>query len=273
MRLGVRVLSSNTFRAILKKYGERADRICNENLFARWKLVQLPGPENLKTCIEDALAELAAGISFSALNGWIDDATLLFKEALDRERKPGDITRAAYFCSALVALGADYLGRELSFADTELRFDRFRQGLLFGRVDPDASRSYIDFAEKIVTDYLDPTGAAAAAIRTGFEQAVEKLPITGLVEFFAKPAAGKELIDGAIALEAAAYARDVSRSAELRPEARSIIGLLLDYAGLPRTAFLGATAVAAPSLRSGTAVSTEQSPLPFASPSEKEGGS
>ena len=65
-----------------------------------------------------------------------------------------------------------------------MRRDYFRQGLIFGRVDVGAAKSYLDFAEKAVTEFYDRTGAAAAQIRAGFEAAIKDMPIEGLVELF-----------------------------------------------------------------------------------------
>ena len=139
-----------------------------------------------------------------------------FAAALDRERRPGNLLRGGYFCSALVSLGADFLGRKLASADVETRSNFFRHGLLFGRSDPGISRTCMDFAERVVTDYFDRTGGAAATIRSGFESAVANLPINGFVEFFGRPVAGKELIDAAMAHESATFSRDIPRPADIR---------------------------------------------------------
>ena len=233
-RLGVKVMAPDTFRAIINKYGGRLNRISNEEIFARWKSLQLRGAESVKSRIEASLSEIAHGITFQALNGWIDDSVMFFALSLDRERSAGDLMRAALFCSSLVALGADFLGREQSFAEQAIRAERFRQGLLFGRTDATASNSYINFAEKLVTENFDPTGAVAATLRAGFEKSLSYLNVKGLVDFFSRPASGKELIDGAISLEAAAFSPGSLDISAVRTEGRMIVGLLLDYAGLPR---------------------------------------
>lgn len=142
--------------------------------------------------------------------------------------------RAALLCCALVSVGGDYLGRELAFSDQEARREYFKNGLIFGRPDRNAARSYVGFAEKLVTDFLDRTGAAAATIRTGFNRAAEHLPVNQFIEFFARPSAGRELMDAALQLENAAFGKDVPNVGMLSPEAKTICFLIADYAGIER---------------------------------------
>ncbi|WP_130771885.1 glycosyltransferase family protein [Rhizobium ruizarguesonis] len=238
-RLGVKLLSKGSLAPIQARYGN-AIRLSNEDILERWRNVNIRGTETLKSRLLTSLAELSTGITFAALNIWVDDAAELFALSIDRERKPGELARAAYFFSALVAIAADYLGKGEVFSEPEVRRSFFKNGLLFGRPDPDASKKFTDFAEQLVTEYLDQSGASAARIRSGFERSLENLSINSLVEFFSKPAAGRELVDGAIALEAASFSPGLPQPSELSREARTIIGLILDYADLPRAHFLGA---------------------------------
>ncbi len=237
-RLGVKVLARGALAPIQARYGSDQTRLTNEALLDRWRNVNLRGAENLRAKLHTALAELGHGISFSALNVWIDDAAELFALSFDRERIPGELTRAAYFFTSLVAIGADFLGRGEIFSEHEARRSFFKHGLMFGRPEADASRKYMAFAEQLVSEYLDPTGAGAARIRSGFERSLDKLAINSLVEFFSKPAAGRELVEGAIALEAASFKPVLPTPVELSREARTLIGLILDYADLPRAHFL-----------------------------------
>ncbi|MER9891771.1 hypothetical protein NKJ40_06650 [Mesorhizobium sp. M0119] len=241
-RLNVRVISSSVFDAIVKRYAGEDQRLSNEEVDELWRMIAV-GSANLKVQMDSVKVEISRGISFPALNHWVDEAANLLKLGVERERKPGPITRAAYMCSALVGIGADYLGKEHSLSEVSMRREYFRQGLLFGRTDAAASKSYVQFAENVVTEFFDPSGATAARIRAGFETAVEKMPVQGLVEFFAKPNVGTELLKGAIGLEAACFSRTVPHPSELGSlEAKTIIGLVSDYAGLRRKDVLGASA-------------------------------
>lgn len=136
---------------------------------------------------------------------------------------------------------ADYLGRELAFSDHDTRREYFRNGLIFGRADRNAAKSYLGFAEKLVTDFVDRTGAAAATIRTGFNRAAQNLPVNQVIEFFARPTAGRELIDAAIQLEGAAFAKLTPTISALPTEAKTLCLLIADYAGVDRRRLLGTT--------------------------------
>jgi len=237
--LDVRMISSSVFEAIIKRYRDQNRRHSSEVLNEVWKKTSI-SRTTLKARVDSAKAEIANGIDFVALNRWIDDAADLLKLMLEREREPGPITRAMYLCCALVAIGADFLGKNHSLEDSAVRGQFFRQGMVFGDSDPEASANYMNFAESVVTDYLDSSGSAAAQIRSGFEKGAETLPIQGFVDFFARPNAGSELFKAAIALEEACHTLNLKFPAGLESvEAKTIIGLVSDYAGLKRMDTLG----------------------------------
>lgn len=249
-RLNVRVISGSVFDAIIRRYSEDKTRLPYEVVDQDWKKVAL-GTSNLKVRLDVSRGELSKGISFASLNHWLDEAAALLALAVERERTPGPIFRAVYLCSALVAIGADYLGKEHSLSEASVRLEYFRSGLRFGRTDSGVTKGYLDFAENIVTEFFDPTGAAAAQVRTGFESAAMNMPIEGLAESFSRPNAGAELFRAALALEAACFAKDVIKPpALLSIEAKTILGLISDYAGLKRKDVLGAIAPASQQQRS-----------------------
>jgi hypothetical protein len=238
----------------VKRYATEGQRLSNEEVDEVWKAVTV-GSVTLKSRMDSAKVEISRGVSFPALNHWVDEAAKLLKLSVEYESKPGPLTRATYLCCALVGVGADYLGKEQSLADVSMRQEFFRQGLLFGRTDASASKSYVDFAENVITEFFDSSGAAAARVRTGFEAAIENMPIQGLVEFFSKPNVGMELLRGAISLEAACFSRVIPHPSQLGSlEAKTIIGLVSDYAGLRRKDVLGSSTSASdrPPKASGT---------------------
>ena len=245
-RLSVRVLSRSVFNAIINRYTHRDNRLSSEELNEIWKNTTID-KTNLKARIEAAKSEISRNIDFRALNIWLDDAADLIRCATEREREPGPITRAVYLCCALVAIGVDFLGRNHSLSEAEVRREFFCEGMLFGRNDSNARRTYLDFTENAVTEFLDSSGSSAAQIRTSFERAVAMMPIQGLAEFFARPHSSSELLKSAIALEEACYAKNVVAPRELPSlEAKKFIGLIGDYSGLNRKDVLGTKEEAEP---------------------------
>src|SRR6266481_776572 len=79
-RIGVRVLSAQPLQAIVKRYQSGSGRISNEDLFSLWRAIKLDGRTSLQARMETSLSYLAEGISFGALNNWIDDSVQYFKE-------------------------------------------------------------------------------------------------------------------------------------------------------------------------------------------------
>lgn len=237
-RIGLKLLSPQVFKAVIGRYSNAGDRLSSEELEKMWRSVKLDKGENLASRMEANFVEIGLGLSFSALNVFIDEAAQLLMYSNDHERTPGSVARAVLMCSALVALAADYVGRNTAFGDQENRRAYFRDGLLFGSAADGTSSRMLGFAERVVTDYLDRTGAAASTIRAGFQRSIENLPIGPFVDYFSRPAAGRELIDAASQLEAAAFSCAAPSYVNLPPEGKTIVGLLIDYAGLDRRKFL-----------------------------------
>lgn len=239
-RLQIKVLSTSVFDAIVKRYSKDNQRLSLEDAEGQWRKITL-GTSNLATLIENARLEVSRGINFAALNHWVDVAVRLLKVARDRENPMiGPITRAFYYCCALVAIAADYLGREHVLSDHDARKKHFRSGMIFGQTDDADAKRYLDFAESIATEFLDQSGAAAAQIRSGFERATLELPVESMVEFFSKANSGQELFRAAQAFEEAAFSKACERPSELKSiEAKVVVGLLSDYGGIRRSEVLG----------------------------------
>ncbi len=238
-RLDIRVISSSVFDAIIKRYSDAEHRLTTEQLNEVWKTITID-KLNLRARIETVKSELTRGIGFRAFNIWLDEGARLLRLATEREPEAGPITRSAYFCCALIAIGADYLGMRHSLSDTSARREFFRQGMLFGHSDSNATQTYLDFAENMVNEFLDVSGSSAAQIRTGFSKSLETLPIEGLVEFFSRAQSSSELFRAAVALEDACHSTAVPCPRDLRSlEAKVVIGLISDYSGLSRKDVLG----------------------------------
>jgi hypothetical protein len=236
-RLGIRLLSSQVFKAIASRYSTPSDRLSSEELAGLWRRVKVDRAKDLAALMDTCLVELSLGLGFAALNVWIDEAAKLLVFVHDHERRPGGAARAALLLAALIAICADYLGRDIAFADNDTRHRFFREGLMFGSSEEGAANRYLAFAEKLTTDFVDRTGATAAGIRAGFQQAIENLPIGPFIDLFSRPTAGRELFDAAMQLEAAAFSRQDPNFVSLPSEAKTILALLVDYAGLDRRKF------------------------------------
>ena len=237
-RMGIKLLSDQVFKAVVTRFANQESRFYSEDLERMWRAVRIEGAKDLAALMETNLVEFSLGLGFTAMNVWIDEAAKLLVYCHDHERLPGPVARAVLLLASFVAVCADYMGRNTAFADSDTRRTYFREGLLFGKGEEGTADRYLAFAEKVTTDFVDHTGAAAASIRVGFQKAAENLPIGGFIDLFARPAAGRELLDAAMQLESAAFSRNAPNFAALPTEAKTIFALLVDFAGLDRRHFL-----------------------------------
>ncbi len=237
-KLGVKVISGNLFDALVRKYSSQDQRLFHEELDEQWKN-QFVEKRSVKDIVDGAKSHLAFGVTFSALNDWIDEAGVLLKASAERESGVGPISRACYFLLAFVAIGVDSLSKTHAMSNVEMRAEYFRKGLVFGSGSDDG-RSFIDFSEALVTEHLDPSGAAAAKVRAGFYRSIETMPVGGLVENFSRASASADMFRAALQLEKFAFSRDTcAPNAWESAEAKAVLGMVADYFGIPRRAILG----------------------------------
>ena len=268
-KVGVRVVTPSVFEAVLRQYSIQENRLSAEELNEIWKKTRIKRT-TLKSKMDSVKAEITGGIDFRTLNTWLDNAVSLVQLMVEREPIPGPITRSFYLCSALVAVAADYLGGTYSFSTHDSRQNFFTEGMLFGRIDVDARKKYVEFAETAVTEFLDNSGASAARLRTGIEDAITRMPVQGLAEYFARPKSNKELWKAALALEEFCHAKEVSAPRNLQSlEAKKVIGLISDYADVPRLEVLGGGGQR--ELDLSVATEAESHPEPEACPSDDSG--
>ena len=238
-RMAVRVVTRAIYDAVLRRYAKQDKRLSGEEVNEAWKRTRI-GRGNLRSQMDGLKSAVSREIDFRTLNTWLDEAASLTRIMVERERGSGPITRSVYLCCALVAVAADFLGRTHSFAANESREKYFLEGMLFGRHDGDAKKAYVEFAESAVTEFLDSSGASAAKVRSGLEEAIRSMPVQGLAQFFGRPQASTDLWNAALALEKACYAKTVSAPKDLESvEAKKVIGLISDYAGVKRRDVLG----------------------------------
>ena len=244
--MGIKLLSDQVFKAVVARFADQELRFNSEDLERMWRAVRIDGTRDLAALMETNLVEIGLGLSFTAMNVWIDEVAKLLVYCRDHERRPGPVARTVLLLASLIAVCADYMGRNTAFSDTDTRRTYFREGLLFGKADEGTSDRYLAFAEKVATDFIDGTGAAAASIRMGFQRAAEKLPVGGFIDICARPTAGRELLDAAMQLESAAFSRIEPNFAALPTEAKTLIALLVEYAGLDRRHFLKGSTIPDP---------------------------
>jgi hypothetical protein len=66
------------------------------------------------------------------------------------------------------------------------------------------------------------------------------MPISGLVEYFSKPSAGSPLFMAAIQLEREAFKKNLKPLSGIEElEAKSLLGLITNFSGIPRREILG----------------------------------
>jgi len=234
-RLGVQVIAGTALQRLQADAKDSSARLSQESFEteidgdAAGKRQALPSYR-----LEQATTRLASGIDFSTLNYWVDEATAALRWAADGKTATRPALRCAYYLGALVALGCDHLASAAPFETALDRRARILSGLLYGASGKEGRDKMVQFAEAAAREFVDPTGAASAAIRKGLEKQLDALPMSALAEFTAKSAANGVLFKAARELEARAFASELAAPSELPPELKMILGVLADIGSVNR---------------------------------------
>jgi len=234
-RLGVQVIAGSALQRLQAEAKDASTRLSQEAFESEVDGGALGKRQSLPSFrLEQATTRLASGIDFTTLNHWVDEATVALRWAAEGKTTTRPALRCAYYLAALVALGGDHLASAAPFETAQDRRARILSGLLYGANGKDGRDKLVQFAEAAAKEFVDPTGAASAAIRKGLEQQLDALPMTALAEFTAKSASNGELFKSARELEAHAFAIELIAPSDLKPELKMILGVLADIGSVNR---------------------------------------
>ncbi len=145
--------------------------------------------------------------------------------------------RAFFVCAAYASISLDYAIKDWSFRSLDERQEALKLGLRFGEESNSSTLEPLRIAIGLVRQYVENGNAIARQIETRFYEEARRIPVEILSEFIAKIGTRDTLFKVGKELDAVGHSNTTVSYENLTVEAKSFVGVLLDYLGISRKSF------------------------------------
>jgi len=143
-----------------------------------------------------------------------------------------------YLLVAYLLIGLDFSLRTLAFEEVDVRRKALEEGFRYGSRGRGRTEDALGMAAQLVIAYAPEARAVGSRLRNDLLSELDKMPVDILSEFFSRNENAKELFSLARSLEARAYAKTFTPPGALEAQGQAVLGVLLDFLGIDRRAFL-----------------------------------
>lgn len=219
VQMGMQVIGPD----ILEYYIQRnkdTERLSEEELLS----LVLPNEDKLSGKLRERLENSKSALlqlDFDSINAHVEDLRYHVTET-SRRSNPTTAARLFYLTSAYLLITLDYVLRDANFLTENRIKGRIDEGLRFGTRGRVGAMALLD--------------AIGAKKKSEALRAAERMRADIPAEYFARYAGDAWYFKTAIALENAAYSRAFIPASELPIEAQGVIGVLLDFLQIQRSA-------------------------------------
>lgn len=142
--------------------------------------------------------------------------------------------RTLYLTSALAAISLDFVLAEQAFRSPDERKQIIINAIRFGQSDSVASMPIIKAAISLARKYSENGNATAKQIEYGFYEDADRIPAEFIAEYLSKISRADTLFNVAREIEHAAFSIELPGYDQLSIDARSVLGVFLDFNGISR---------------------------------------
>ncbi|WP_213740185.1 restriction endonuclease [Bradyrhizobium sp. dw_411] len=142
--------------------------------------------------------------------------------------------RGFYSACAYAAIGLDFVLADLAFQSHDERRAALVSGVRYGQTNLLEALTPVRTAIGLVRQHVSNGGSIAAQVERGFDQQAAKVPAEIIADYVARLNATDALYTVARELERNAFKIDILHYDALTVEARSLLGVFLDFHGISR---------------------------------------
>lgn len=162
--------------------------------------------------------------------------------AAPRSAQASTALRGFYSTSAYAAIGLDYVLADLGFRSQEERRTALTNGIRFGQTDTTEALATVRAAIALVRQHAPNGNSIAKQVELGFEEQAANVSAETIADYVARLSTADALHTVARELERSAYKIEPLHFDSLSIEARSLLGVFLDFLDLSREKLANAVA-------------------------------
>lgn len=181
--------------------------------------------------------QLSEGLSFDSINFWLEQGHFFAEQVIARPTNRELAFRVLFRIIAFLAVGIDYVLKDLSFMERSEKELALKTGFTYGNEGYSSIADRIDQSVKLFQEFGGIGPGKAGIIKSQVDKAFADLPTGILGEFFANVNFARSLVDIARELDDASMAIVSPLSVLYSQPSRALIGCLLDFWGIDRNKF------------------------------------
>ena len=240
--VGVTVLDGAFLQRLTKSAGTTST---GKNRLSEEEFAQLLSNETLgklggdwKWRLRECKGRLIKGLNFDSVNYWIDQGRFFAEQISARAQRRDIAFRCFYRTLSFIAIGIDYLLRDLSFLEAKEKSERLQAGFTYGESGQAGIAATINSSLALLEQFGVVKDTNTSVIRTNIKKAFETMPTAVLSEYFGRKDVGKELFALGRELDEIAMIRTSDPERVASRSVRAMTGVLLDYWGMERKGIL-----------------------------------
>jgi len=236
--LGVVVLDGLFMSKLSKSPVSSFNRLTDEGfleIIESYNLSKLDG--DWKGKIINCKGLLAKGLTFDSCNQWIEVARFFAEQIITKPTQVDVALRCFYLSLSFLAVGVDFMLRELSFLDNKDRKEKLAEGFTYGSKGKDGLDKMLNLSLNLVEQFSSEGTSLSSQVKSEVLQQFDSLPTQILGEYFGNNEVGKTLFDVARELESLSMCIEFNDHAVASMELRSLIGCALDFWSISRKDF------------------------------------
>jgi hypothetical protein len=216
----------NTGQLRSDEFDKAVKRIDESRRSAEWR-------ENLHI----ARASLITGMGVQSTNTNLLAAFFFAEQVLaahPRSEQAQWALRLLYLTSALAAISLDYVLADQAFRSQNDRQQSIINSLRFGQSEAVAALPIVRAAIGLVRKYVENGTAAAKQIEYGFYGEADRIPAEIIADYVSRISGSDALFNVAREIERASSSIDLPSYDQMSNEAKSLLGIFLDFNGISR---------------------------------------
>ena len=187
--------------------------------------------------LADARGSLISGLGVQSTNKNLAAGGFFASQALHahpRSEQAQVALRLFYLVSSLAAISLDYMLADHAFRSADERRQSVIGSIRFGQSDAVAAVPTVRAAIGLARKYAENGNAVAKQIEYGFHADADRIPAEIIADYVARVSASDALFNVAREVERASANVALPSFDELSVEARSLLGVFLDFNGVSR---------------------------------------
>lgn len=241
-RIGVSVLDGSDIKRMAES--EKilfSDRIDEESFERKIKTVDNSRKgKQINDSYRDLKASLIDDFGFGTINRALDHFCKFSQ--LSNQSHPDSnaaevFLRLSYVSASIAAISIDLCVSKVSFKSLEERRNTLLNVIRFGHDDLEAGVEKIRVAAALVEKYVPNGRALSQTMLSAIQKDYQSIPAEIIVDFVLSNLKGDGLFQLARYLEREAFNLNLSSFDDITNEAKSFLGVLLDFSGVDRSSF------------------------------------